>query len=423
MALRAGFAETDITPPIGTQIIGWLAVVVSQRALDPLYARAAVFETDNGRIGFIQLDTLSIRWRQVQAIRERISAQFGFPGENVMIAATHNHAGPAVMNCGDARRDDAYLETLTEKVVGVFGRALESLQEAQIGFGSLNEFDLSYNRRVIMRDGTVKCQHSFDDPNALCMEGTIDPEVATLAARRPNGEWLGCLINFACHPTHHGSDGSLSAGFPGALAREMKARGCPVTLFLNGAAGNIIFFDVTHNHRGHSKEEIGARLAADAARVMGYMSFRRSMRAASAARTISLPFRDPTEEEIRGTARGAQRFVDPAIYDREIPRVLERIRARGQEKAQVQAMALDEITFVAVPAEYFVEFGLRLKEQGYPRRILMVTHANGMVGYVPHREAFLRGGYETTFAGSSRLAPEAGDRIADCALALTRELD
>jgi neutral ceramidase len=422
MALRAGFAEVDITPPVGTQIIGWLAVVVSQRVLDPLYARAAVFETDTGRIGFIQLDTLSIRWRQVQAIREQISAQFGFPGDNVMIAATHNHAGPAVMHCGDARRDDAYLETLTEKVVGAFGRALESLQEAQIGFGSLNEFDLSYNRRVIMRDGTVQCQRSFDDPNALCLEGPIDPEVAVLAARRPDGEWLGCLINFACHPTHHGSDGALSAGFPGALAQQMKARGCPITLFLNGAAGNIIFFDVTHHMRGHTKEEMGARLAEDAATVMGSMSFRRFARAASLAQTISLPFRHLTEEEIRGTVRGAQRFVDPAIYDREIPRVVARIQARGQEKAQVQALALDEITFVAVPAEYFVEFGLRLKEQGYPRRILLVTHANGMVGYVPHREAFLRGGYETTFAGSSRLAPEAGDLIAECALALTRQL-
>jgi hypothetical protein len=32
----------------------------------------------------------------------------------------------------------------------------------------------------------------------------------------------------------------------------------------------------------------------------------------------------------------------------------------------------------------------------------------------------LRGGYETTFANSSRLAPEAGDMLADCAIEMIR---
>jgi len=44
-----------------------------------------------------------------------------------------------------------------------------------------------------------------------------------------------------------------------------------------------------------------------------------------------------------------------------------------------------------------------------------------MVGYVPHRQAFDRGGYETTFAASSRMAPEAGDILADAAIELIRQ--
>jgi len=53
-----------------------------------------------------------------------------------------------------------------------------------------------------------------------------------------------------------------------------------------------------------------------------------------------------------------------------------------------------------------------------PRRALVVSCANGMVGYVPQRQAFLRGGYETTFASHSKLAPDAGDILADTAIAL-----
>ena len=81
---------------------------------------------------------------------------------------------------------------------------------------------------------------------------------------------------------------------------------------------------------------------------------------------------------------------------------------------------MDEAAFVSIPAEYFVQLGLRIKEQSYPRRALVVAWANGMVGYVPHREAFLRGGYETTFGGHSRMAPEAGEILADSAVALVR---
>src|SRR5690242_7147614 len=104
--MRAGFAEIEITPPVGTEIIGWLRVVGSRAVKDPLFARAAVFESEGRRIGFVQLDLLSIRWKQVRNIRGAIEERSGFPGDNVMIAATHNHAGPAIANCGDARRDD-----------------------------------------------------------------------------------------------------------------------------------------------------------------------------------------------------------------------------------------------------------------------------------------------------------------------------
>jgi len=103
MSLKAGFAETDITPAVGTKKAGWLkfdTTSVSDTIIDPLCARAAVFESDGEGIGLISLDILSIRWTQVSNIRKRIQAACRFPGERIMIAATHNHAGPATSNLG-----------------------------------------------------------------------------------------------------------------------------------------------------------------------------------------------------------------------------------------------------------------------------------------------------------------------------------
>ncbi len=420
MTLRAGFAEIGITPPLGTHKIGWLRDIVSDTLLDPLAARVAVLEGDGRTIGVVQLDTLSIRWTQVAEIRRRIEAAYGVPGGHVMVAATHNHAGPAVANCGEVRRDETYVADLIEKVVRAFGQAVEALTEAELGFGTCFEFDVAYNRRVIMRDGTVRTHGSFDDPEALCMEGPIDPEVAVIAARDRTGRLLGAIVNFACHPADHGGGTALSAGFPGVLAATMKQRGCPVTLFLNGASGNISTANPLAGGVSMAMEEVGRRLAADAWGVIEPMTFREAVRLGARARTVSLPYREATEAEIRGTVRGAQRFVDPAIYDRIIPDLVQRIETRRVQPAEVQVLSVDEVALVGMPAEYFVQLGLRIKEAAHPRHALVVGHANGMVGYLPHRDAFERGGYETTFIQSSRMAPGAGEQLADCAIDLIR---
>ena len=423
MALRAGFAEIDITPPIGTMKIGWKKILVSERVLDPLFARTAIIESDGAKIAFIQLDTLSIRWTQVSDIRRRIAETYGFPGHNVMVAATHNHAGPAVANCGDVPRDDGYVETMVQKIVAMFGQALGNLQAAELGFGSCFEFNVGYNRRVIMRDGTVRTHGTFKDPNALCPEGPVDPEVFVMAARKRGDGLLGTVVNFACHPAHHGGGTDLSGGFPGVLAEIMKSRGCPVTLFLDGASGNIAALDPTRGNAEVTKEEAGARLADDVSRALGGMEFSSRVKIGSSSRTIRLPFRSVTKEETEGRIRGAQRFIDSAIYDREMPRVMDRIRRMGTQPAEVHVIRVGGYAFAGIPAEYFVQLGLRIKEQAYPVHALVVGQANGMVGYVPHKEAFLRGGYETTLCDSSRLAPEAGDLLADCAVELIKASD
>lgn len=421
MTLRAGFAETDITPPPGLRKIGWLKLLRGERVRDPLAARAAVLESGRDRIAFIQLDTLSIRWTQVADLRRRMSERYGFPGAAILVAATHNHAGPAVANAGDVEREEAYLEDLAQKVTVLFGAALDRLEPVELGFGHTFEWSLAWNRRVIMRDGLVKTHGTFKDPNALFLEGPIDPEVAVLAARRPGGALAGCLVNFACHPTHHGGTDEWSAGYPGALAAALKARGCPVTLFLNGACGNVHHSNPAEGGASLDAAAFGARLAEDAARVLADMPFRPDARLGAASQTIPLPFRRFTEAEKAGTIRGAQRFIDPAIYDRGMPGLLRKIRERKTNPAEVQALFINDLAWVGIPAEYFVEHGLRIKEGAWPAHALVVSHANGMVGYVPTRQAFERGGYETTFGPTSRLAPEAGDLLADAALALIRQ--
>jgi hypothetical protein len=418
--LRAGFAEVEISPPIGTKKIGWLQDITIATVRDPLFARVAVFESDRERAAFVQLDLLSIRWTQVNDIRRRVEAQFGFPGERILVCATHNHAGPAVAGVEPLPRDESYIESMVRKVVAAFGQALAGSVEAEIGFGHALEWELARNRRFIMRDGTVKTHVNADLP-VLCREGPIDPEVAAVAVRSRAGDMLGCLASFTCHPTHEGGTTVASAGYPGALAKEMKSRGAPVTVYLNGASGNVHHQDPFLQPHDRSIDDFGRRLADDVSAAMKEITYRPAVRIGMARRTLELPYRQITEAEIKGKVFGAQRFRSDEVYEAGTPHLIEKMRREKTNKAEVQALFFDEYAFVGIPAEYFVEHGLRIKEECHPKRALIVGQANGMVGYVPTRQAFKRGGYETTFISSSRLAPEAGDMLADAAIELVKQ--
>ena len=418
----AGFAQVDVTPPLGTDRIGWIRRIIGDHVLDPLSARVAVFADSAGtRVGIIQLDTLSIRWTTVNEIRRRIRQAYGVPGRHVMVCATHNHAGPAVAGFGkETVRDDAYVANLVDKVVTAFGTALERLEPAELGTGRVLEWRLTHNRRFIMRSGVCHTHGSASDPENLDNEGVIDPEVGVIGVRRQRDQApLGVIVNFACHPTHHGGTTAFSAGFPGVVAKRLGEAGWPMALYLNGCCGNVAPGNPMTAGNGEM-EFIGDTLATDALGVLGKLEFKPVARLTAALRTLRLPFRDTTPEEIAGTVHGAQRFVDSGAYDRGMPGLLAKIAQEKKQKADVQVLGFDDLALVGIPAEYFVQHGLRIKAETQPRRTLVVSCTNGMVGYVPTPEAFRYGGYETTFGGGSRLAPKAGDRLATAAIDLVK---
>jgi neutral ceramidase len=424
--MKAGFAEFDITPPVGTDTIGWIKLIPSTEVLDPLYGRIAVFESPEGRaardrVAFIQLDVLCVDEVDVPIIRERIHDKYAFPGKNIMISATHNHAGPAVKKSGITPKDEEWTAEMIDRIVNGFGDALKNSQECEIGFNSIFEWRVAHNRRVVMRDGTVKTHGHFNDPDALCYEGPVDPEVAIIAARGADGELLGGIVNFSCHPTHHGGTGKLSGGFPAYTAQQMKERGCPVLLYLNGTCGNTHTANPAAGGGMPSMEEIGTIMADDIEAALRDMIFDDDIELGCASTEIDLPYREVDDDERKGTNFGAQRFVDPTLYDKFMPELVEQTRRDKTERIELQALFLGNHVVVGVPAEYFVEYGLWIKRETHPYQTVIAGYTNGSIGYIPTMQAFDGGGYETTFGSGSKFAHEAGDIIADAVVELVNE--
>ena len=90
----------------------------------------------------------------------------------------------------------------------------------------------------------------------------------------------------------------------------------------------------------------------------------------------------------------------------------------GLLPVELQGIRVGGAVFLAVPAEVFVEVGMRLKQLA-PQRTFIVGIANGYIGYLPTREAHEVGGYEVV---SSKCRPEAADVLLERAVELETQI-
>ncbi len=426
MALQAGFAEVEINPQTFPARTYWGTV---HTVIDPLYAHAAVFHDGASTLAFLSLDLVIVEREYVLKIREQVSRACPIPPDSIMVCATHNHACPAVVERPWSEKDHDYVGHMVEQSVAALIEAFHAMVPVEIGTGTCYEGRVSFNRRFIMKNGSVTSQPSFNvvDKDVLFGEGTIDPQVGVLCVRDTSQKILGLLVNFACHATHH--MGSLSAGFPGVMCDRLKKTygAHTITLFLNGACGNVIHRNYSDPACEDTKERIGSVLADDVIRVVDGIAC--SGQASLAAATTTLPIR---YREIHGLEQNLGNLTSFNVFAGLIERgwytwSLDKLKAMhansDHENAEIQLLRIGTSLFGAIPAEYFSQHALRIKEQSPVRDTFVVSLANGWLGYIPHRQAFDRiGGHESTWCISSKMEPAAGDLMADAMLDLIGKL-
>jgi hypothetical protein len=419
--LRAGLAQIDITPPLGVEIAGWLYKKYATQIKDPIFANILILESGATRIGMVSLDVLSVPWKLVDAIRDR-AVPVGIPRNNLLVCATHNHAGPAVANIGQTTRDEHYVADLCGRLEYGFGQAAQNMQPSKIATASTLEGGVSFIRRAIMRDGGVQCQPHFSHA-IRSLEAVIDPEVGILAIVDMHDRPLGFVVNFACHPTHHGHDGVISAGWPGALYRQIQAALGPscVTLLLNGALGDVFHRNPLNPEFLDFPDRIGRVLAGHVLQCLGDLKFAPGADLHACTTTVQLPLRDP--DGPWGIQQPfPQRFADDDIYAPMIASLRRRRQRQPFAHAQVQCLRFNtETAYVTLPAEAFAAIGLQIKMQSTFANTWVVGMANGMVGYIPTAAAFPRGGYETSLGLTSKCEPASAQLLIGAGLDLLKK--
>ena len=438
-ALRAGVARVVITPPLGVPMAGFgNRAQPSQSVHDDLTATALVLDDGATRLGVLSLDLLALHDWQVAAVRERAASAVGLPADNLLVSLTHTHSGPLTwLGRGHDGLVGAYLENLTNQLVGVLAWAAREAGPARLGFGR-GEVQIQVNRREKRSDGTTVI--------GVNREGAVDREVGVLRLDGEDGGPIAALVNYACHPVILGPlSYALSADFVGRTRRVFESAVGARCLFLQGCTGDLNpIGGVTDRY--DNCERLGAILAGEVLKTHGQIEVG-PPRAPLAARRrqFDLPLQplDPVGEiereiaEARDRLAKAQAEGEPALFvERErflferAERVLAEARADRTQAAvpfEVQALRLGEVGLVAAPAELFVEIGLRIKRRSPFPATMTLGYANGCVGYVPVAEAYPDGGYEVDrahkgYGALAAVAPTAAGLIENTAIELLGEL-
>lgn len=428
----AGFAHADITPAVGTEMPGMLQKRFGESVHDPLLVTALVVHDGTRGAAIVGVDALSVKRSLVLRARERIAAATDIAGDAVMVGASHTHNGGATCDVFMSEPDPAYCARVSDAIASAVIRAWERRVEAVFRFGSGHQEGIAFNRRFRMKGGREATHPGKGNAEIVEPAGPVDPEVGVIGAfEAATGRFLGCLVNYTCHCTVGVGGRGFSADYPYYLRRAVAAvMGEPeaVTVFVNGACGDVT---QVNNRAAPGAWEggeawgklLGHSLAGEAIKVLSQPTTVAEVPVASAQTLVSLQPRQLPEALVQeAEARLAARqpgtpWDSTAIFAREIVLLREMNRQEPVVSAEVQAVRIGPACIVANPAEYFCRFGLDIKAQSESPYTVVVELANGCVGYVPGYEQVIKGeGYEPRTARSSKLSPEAGERLAAAAV-------
>lgn len=439
--LKVGAAAVKITPPVGIGMAGYYFERGAQGTNDDLYAKAMVLEQGGVRAALVGLDLISVPRGVVEEARERIEKATGIPAGHVMISATHAHTGPIL--AGRGSRDDGlggsgelsvqYTSTLPSLIAEAVKAAAGKREPAQALAGLGREENLSYNRRFFMKDGSVSWNPGKLRPTVVRPAGPIDPDVGVVLFQSPNGrspaKAIATYVNFAMHPDTVGGQ-HFSADYPGVLAKLLGAyKGEEmVTVFANGCCGNINHVDV--NWAGAQKgygeaSRIATVLAAEVFQTYKKVQVLKAAELRVRSRKVILPLPKVTPEEIEAARATLKQYTmkdNRGFMDKvQAHKVLDVAAREGKgHEVEVQVIALgDELAWVSMPGEIFVELGLAIKQASPFRYTLIAELANGSVGYIPDKKAYAEGNYEPI---SARVAEGSGEMLVETALMLLNQL-
>ena len=417
-SLRVGAAAVELAAEDSMVIAGGITAGKANGQEGKLRCVATVLEQAGTRLAVVACDVLMMTRETLDPAVAEISRATGIPSAHILINCTHTHHAPSTMRLHGYGLDEAFTRRVQQGIVEAVRRAATNLAEARLFFALGEEKTVGQNSRLLLEDGQVYWvgpRTQFVRPT-----GPFDPELPVLAFRDRSDQLRALLFNHSTHTIGTRQPGKRSPSIYGLAAQDLEAELGGTITFLEGASGS------THNLQ-LTGEECSRRLAEAVRTTLAKAQPREVGKLAALKRPFRFRVRQFDEAAEAAAVETYCRKYTGASADI-IIKVFRNMRTelaplRGQERETwVQVVRIGDIAIVGVPAEYFTQLGLDIKNRSPFRHTYIAELANDWIGYLPNLEGHKLGGYQVWTGYHSYAEPGTGERIADAAVALLQEI-
>lgn len=442
---RAGAATSNITPPLGLEIVGNFAPrPIAKHVHDELHVRCLVLDDGTTKLVFAVADIISLGRDIWDEAKQKLEADTGIPASQMMFSGTHTHSSVAAVTNDDASLD--YRSFLISRVVDGVKRALHNLEPARIAWGAGRLPQHVFNRRYLLVEGVTN-PNPFGGQDRAVMNpssalrsrlagpaGPTNPEVYCLSVQATDGRQIALMANYWLHYVGGVNKEDLSADYFGEFCRRIEQElGAPcVGILANGPCGDVNSSDYSGKtpavpRKPYEKIKLVANnLAQEVLRVRQTLTYQDWVPLKAAASELELVVRRPTSEMIQWaeSVLAKPRGTVP-VHRLEQP-YAERVMAARLAKSEtvnvvIQAFRIGELGIASIPFEVFTETGLAIKARSPFKDTFTIELANGSNGYLPTPRHHDLGGYET-WLGTNRVEREASEKITARALEMLQQV-
>jgi neutral ceramidase len=413
-AALAGFAEADITPPLGIDLGGrGCRDSSADEVLDPLQAAATILKDSRGStLVIVSLDLVGLPRALSEQIRGQVAGKLGIPVENVLLNCSHTHSGPmmyreTMAGCGGPTElEQKYRDELAAKVYAMVTAAAGRLSPATVQVHQ-GKCDVGINRRGKSPSGQTLMKPNPDAP--------YDPTVWILRVTSPEGKTRAVLFSYACHPVivYTYAWSKISAEYPGVARQEIRAGlGKDVHVqFIQGPAGNVrprCLADLEKREfrkgKPEDKEQAGKDLASAVLTALKADGKTIHLRLAASMERVFLKRGTPPDksfyEEIAKSpkdyrASGAQYWLEQ--YEKGGP-----VSKGDEAPVGVVRLADDQWVFY-LSGEPVVEWARHARLWFGDKPLVVWGYMQQAFSYVPVDEILKEGGYEVDSSNQMRL--------------------
>lgn len=419
--IQTGVASTEITPQEPIRLSGYGSrKTPSEGISQPLYAKALAIGdgTEESPLSvFITLDAIGVPAWVTAGVSERLKAKKEVERKQLVIAASHTHAGPALNGCipymfieGITPEEkavvDKFTDDLLDKLEAVALKAIENRQPGKVEWGK-GEVTFAGNRRVL-KDGVWAGFGTQED-------GSVDHSLPMLRVTDSTGKLMGVLVNYACHCTTLGGNfNQIHADWAGYAQAEIEKRHPGAVAMVAIGCGA----DQNPNPRGEleNAEAHGIAIADEVDRLFKTELTSLEMVPQGRYQEIEISLQElPTREEWEAMiAEGKREAVIAKV-------MLEKLDNKEPIETAfaypVQSWAFGEdLAMVFLAGEVVVDYSLRLYRELDEDRLWVSAYCNDLPCYIPSKRLFPEGGYEVDssrvyYGKPARLGEDTEQRI------------